>query len=134
MRPALCVLIALLVLVGPTIAADPAIQHAWKAGAARVRITPAKPVWLTGFGARTTPSTGTLHDLYAKALALEDSSGRRAVLVTGDLLGFPATVAEAICKEAERRYQLPRDRILLNASHTHGAPALASPAQFIYGP
>jgi neutral ceramidase len=128
------VLMMMLLLPYTAVAAAPAAEAQWKAGAARVRITPARPVWLTGFGARTMPSQGTLHDLHAKALALEDSSGRRAVLVTSDLLGFPATVADAICKEAEKRYQLPRDRILLNASHTHGAPALASPAQFIYGP
>jgi hypothetical protein len=99
-----------------------------------VRITPEKPIWLTGFQARTGPSQGKLHDLYVKALALEDPAGQRAVLVTSDLLGFPAVVAEDICREVRRRYGVPRERILLNSSHTHGAPALASPVQFIYGP
>ena len=106
----------------------------WKAGVARVRVTPDTPIWLTGFQARTGTSRGTLHDLYVKALALEDATGRRSVLVTSDLLGFPAPVAEDICREVRQRYGVPRERILLNASHTHGAPALASPVQFIYGP
>src|SRR5687768_5457672 len=93
--------IAIVLLLGvPRTHGGVAAVTEWKAGAARVRITPGQSVWLTGFGARTKPSQGTLHDLYAKALALEDSAGRRAVLVTADLLGFPAAVAEAICAEA----------------------------------
>ena len=35
-------------------------------------ITPERPIWLTGFGARTNVSQGTVQDLYATALALED--------------------------------------------------------------
>lgn len=120
-----------LLLVCPEAVAEPGN---WKAGAAKVRITPEKSIWLTGFRARTGPSRGTLHDLYVKALALEDSSGKRCVIVTSDLLGFPSVVAESICREVERRHHVPRERILLNSSHTHGAPSLASSVQFIYGP
>jgi len=105
----------------------------WKAGIAKIRITPRKPVWLTGYGARTKPSEGILQDLYAKALALEDESGNRAVLVTTDLLGFPAEVAGNIAEGVQRQFGLSRDRLLLSSSHTHGGPALASPIGFLYG-
>jgi hypothetical protein len=113
---------------------SPNAADGWKAGVAKVRITPDKALWMTGFRARNGPSRGTLTDLYVKALALEDSSGRRCVIVTSDLLGFPSVVAENICREVEQKHGLGRDRILLNSSHTHGAPSLASPVQFIYGP
>src|SRR5690606_34201711 len=106
----------------------------WKAGVARVSIVPGNPIWLTGFAARTNVSRGILHDLQVRALALEDSTGTRAVLITSDLLGFPAEVSENIARMVRERYGLSRDRLLFNASHTHGAPAVASPAQFIYGP
>src|SRR5437762_2681186 len=70
----------MLALTGPGWGAS----TSWKAGAARIQITPAHSVWMTGFAARTNSSTGTLQELYAKALALEDASGQRAVLVTTD--------------------------------------------------
>ena len=52
----------------------------WKAGVATVTITPTGPLWMSGYGSRTKPSEGTEHDLWAKALAIEDPGGRRAVL------------------------------------------------------
>lgn len=106
----------------------------WKAGVAKVAITPTNSIWLTGFAGRTNVSQGKLHELYVKALALEDNKGGKAVLITSDLLGFPATVAESIAGSLEKQHGLSRDRVLFNSSHTHGAPALASPAHFIYGP
>jgi neutral ceramidase len=128
----LCFIAALVSILSVSPAA--VAESLWKAGVAAVRITPDQPIWLTGFGARTNESRGTLHDLHAKALALEDASGNRAVLVTSDLLGFPAEVAARIAAEAEKQHGLQRSQLLLNSSHTHGAPALSSPAHFIYGP
>lgn len=55
-------------------------------------------------------------------------------MITSDLLGFPAEVSENIAREVKNKYGIPRDRLLLNSSHTHGAPALTSPIHFIYGP
>lgn len=125
-----------LMLILALLAAQPmaAAPDQWKAGVAKVNITPAQPVWLTGFGARTNVAQGTLQELWAKALALEDSAGNRVVLVTSDLLGFPAEVAERISRRVEKQHGLSRAQLLLNSSHTHGAPALSSPAHFIYGP
>ncbi len=107
---------------------------AWKAGAARVDITPERSLWMIGFGARKKPSEGVLQRLHAKALALEDQTGARTVLVTADILGFPSNVTNAIVKEVEGRFRIPRERILLNASHTHGGPAIESPRKHLYGP
>ncbi|HEU5115449.1 MAG TPA: hypothetical protein VFT74_02115, partial [Isosphaeraceae bacterium] len=49
----------------------------WKAGSAKLAITPREPVWMAGYGSRDHPSEGTLQDLWAKALVLEDPSGSR---------------------------------------------------------
>src|SRR2546427_756306 len=105
----------------------------WKAGAARIQITPKHSVWMTGFAARTNSSTGTLQELYAKAMALEDASGQRTVLVTTDLLGFPSGVAHNIAERTRTQQGVSRDRLMLNSSHTHGAPALEHPNRMIYG-
>src|SRR4051812_15092729 len=60
----------------------------WQAGVARVKITPDQPMWLSGKQQRNRPAQGMLHDLWAKALALQDPAGQRAVLITMDLVGI----------------------------------------------
>ena len=95
-----------------------------KAGLASVVITPSQPMWMAGYAARTKPSEGILHDLYAKALAIEDGAGGRVVLVTSDLLGFPQALAEGIAARANKQYKLTRDRLILNSSHTHSGPVV----------
>lgn len=113
------VIVLLLVCAAPL-----ANAQQWKAGLAKVVITPEKPVWMAGYAARTKPSEGRIHDLYAKALALEDARGNRLVIVTTDLLGFPRPVAEAIADEAKRRFKLSRQQLALTSSHTHTGPVI----------
>ena len=99
-------------------------QSAWNVGAARVSITPAKSLWMGGFSDRTKPSDGVGLDLHARAVAFEDSSGRRAVIVSVELVGLPANVSRTIADRANRRYGLSRDRLLLNVTHTHCGPVV----------
>ena len=94
----------------------------WKAAAAAIKITPEKPMWMAGYAARTAPSDGVLQDLYAKALALEDSQGRRLVVVTMDLIGIPADLRKSIEETVEKNHGLPAANLVLNASHTHCGP------------
>lgn len=101
----------------------------WKVGLASVKITPEGPVRLVGYSSRTKPSEGVALDLFAKALALEDQDGRRAVIVTSDLIGFRGAFAEAICRRISRKTGLERHQILLNSSHTHCAPYLETRAE-----
>lgn len=104
----------------------------WKAGVAKVNITPEQSMWLAGYGARTRPSEGTLHGLWAKALAFEDVNGQQAVLVTTDLLGLPKGVSDRIRDWLEARFGLSRAQILLNSSHTHTGPVLQDALVDIY--
>jgi len=46
------------------------------------------------------------------------------VLVTSDLIGFPAAIAERICTRLRKKAGLKREQILLNSSHTHTGPIL----------
>src|SRR5262245_37555028 len=96
----------------------------WKAGVAKVRITPEKLMWMSGYASRTKPAEGTLHDLWAKALVLEDSSGRRAVLVTMDLVGIPRDLSRDVCAELEKKHGLRRESVCLSVSHTHCGPVV----------
>ncbi len=109
------------------------LMAGWKAGLAKANITPREPIFMAGYGSRTHPSEGVLAELYVKALALEDETGARAVLVTSDLLGFPKDVAEAIAARAASKYSLGRDRIALNSSHTHSGPVVSHMLWPAYG-
>lgn len=119
---AVCGLVACVALVaaGPALAAE----GDWKVGLASVKITPDQPVMMAGYQSRTRPFDKVEHDLYAKALALEDSEGHKAVLVTSDLIGFRASFAEPICERIMQRTGLKREQILLSSSHTHTGPAV----------
>jgi hypothetical protein len=97
----------------------------WKAGVARVKITPEQPVFLAGYASRDRPFDKVATDLYAKALALEDQQGRVAVLVTTDLIGLTAAVAEPVCKRIAGKTGLKREQILLSSSHIHTGPTLS---------
>jgi neutral ceramidase len=96
----------------------------WKAGLAKVVITPEKPIWMSGYASRTKPSEGKIHDLYAKALALEDPAGKRMVLVTTDLIGFSRSLAEEVAQGVKKNSGLARERLLLTSSHTHTGPVI----------
>jgi hypothetical protein len=91
---------------------------------AKVVITPEPGVWMAGYASRTKPAEGKLHELFAKALALEDASGGRLVLVTTDLIGLPRELSCAVAAEVERKTKLPRARLMLTSSHTHCGPVL----------
>lgn len=97
---------------------------AWQAGVAKADITPQEPIWLAGYSARTQPSAGVRQHIFVKALALKDDQGPATVMVSSDLLGFPREVAEPIAARVERQFGLPRERLLLNSSHTHSAPVI----------
>lgn len=56
---------------------------------------------MAGYAARRGPSQGVAQEIYAKALALEDATGQRSVLVTTDLLGFTAALAKQVAERAQ---------------------------------
>ena len=60
-----CVAFLMLLATSLGSAAEPA-PPGWKAGAARVKITPEKLMWMSGYSGGTKPAEGTLIDLWAK--------------------------------------------------------------------
>lgn len=107
-------------------------SESWKAGVARVIITPQQPMWMAGYASRTAPSDGKLHDLWAKALALEDAQGNKSVLITSDLLGIPKGISDGIRNQLKVKYQLAKSQIIINTSHTHSGPVLQDALFDIY--
>jgi hypothetical protein len=117
---ALLGLLSLAVATWPAPAAEPE----WKVGVAKVKITPEHPLYMAGYASRTKPFEKVTADLYAKALALEDKEGHVSVIVTTDLIGLAAAVAEPICQRLASKAGLKREQILLNSSHIHTGPSL----------
>lgn len=104
--------------------ADAAEESLWKAGAAAVIITPEPGLWMAGYGGRKTPADGTITDLKAKALALEDAAGKRGLILTLDLVGIDREQAGRICAELKAKHGLERDQIAIATSHTHSGPVV----------
>jgi neutral ceramidase len=94
----------------------------WKAGVASAVITPDKPMWMAGYASRTNASQGTALDLFAKALALEDSRGARLVIVTLDLITVPRSLRDGVEAAVLKEHGLPGEALLMNCSHTHSGP------------
>jgi hypothetical protein len=89
-----------------------------------VKITPEKPMWMSGYASRDKPAEGTRQDLWAKAVVLEDAAGTRVCLVTLDLVGIPRDLSTAVCDELLKKYKLPRECVCLAVSHTHCGPVV----------
>lgn len=117
-KPALCAPVFLL------FAAQAATAASLKAGVARIDITPQGAVWMSGYAARNKPSEGVLMPLWAKALAIEDGRGTRAVIVTTDLIGLPMELTDLVAARAMEKYKLEREGLVFNASHTHTGPVV----------
>ncbi len=104
----------------------------WKAGVARVEITPTEPIWMAGYASRNHPSEGVIHPLWAKALAIEDKRGQRVVLVTTDIIGLVRELSDAVGDRVQKSTGVARERIVFNSSHTHSGPVVLGCAEVAY--
>jgi hypothetical protein len=94
----------------------------WSAGTASEIVTPDQPLWLAGFAARTAPAAGAISDLRASAVTLQDDAGGRLVIASIDLIAITPIIAEPVYEQVQRELGLPRERLILAATHTHYGP------------
>jgi cephalosporin-C deacetylase-like acetyl esterase len=121
--------VSLVTLLAATALAQDA---SWQAGFAAVAITPEQPMWMSGYAARTAPAEGKETDLWAKAMALQSADGRKAVLVTLDLVGIDRDMSLEIATRIRDTHKLPREAIILSVSHTHCGPVVRSNLRTMY--
>lgn len=107
----------------PLFQAATAQEVGWKAGLAKAVITPETGVWLAGYGTKRPPD-GKLHDLWMKALALEDPKGNRVVLVTSDFQGVPKEMSDRVFLRLQKELKLERQQVMITFSHNHCGPRL----------
>ena len=117
-------MIRLFILASLSFALPFANAAEYRAGVATVVITPTEPIWMAGYASRNKPAEGKIHDLFAKALCLEDGKGHVLLLLTTDLIGLTRSISESVTTAVSKETGLTRDRILLTASHTHSGPVL----------
>jgi len=98
-------------------------EATWKAGLAKAVITPEKSVWLAGYGGKRPPD-GKLHDLWMKALALEDPKGNRVVFIASDFQGVPKDMSDRVFEQLQKKYKLERRQVMFTFSHNHCGPRL----------
>lgn len=98
-----------------------------QAGVAKVDITPAVGFdFISGFP-RYAPAVGVVDEMMARALVLDDGQTPLAI-VCADLLWFTEPLVAAIGQHVERLTGIPRQHIVLNASHAHTPPETYPPA------
>ncbi len=109
-------------------------EAGWKAGAAKVEITPEHPVRLSGYGSRTQAHEGVEMPIFAKALALTWAEESPVVMLTVDNCGVPAALRREVLERVNQAgWKLADARFSLHSSHTHCAPALPGLLTFLFG-
>jgi putative membrane-bound dehydrogenase-like protein len=121
--------LALVTALSPAAAPEPT---PYRAGAAKVDITPAHPIRLNGFGFRRAESEGAYHKIHARALAIDDGKAP-CVLLTVDVLGIPADVYDELAKRLEQKAGLKRERLAVTATYTHTGPMLSGANPTLFG-
>lgn len=91
---------------------------AFRAGVAVRVVTPDPLLPVSGGMGPSNPTRMKRGELTVRALVLEDSDTRVAVVAT-DFLGFPAALGDKVRAGVT---DIPADHILIGASHTHSAP------------
>jgi hypothetical protein len=102
-------------------------QPTLRAGTARANISPKKPRILV----MGRMSEGTNHDIFARALVLNDGR-QRLVLVTYDLncLDVATPILRKRCRD---ELGIPAGNLVLMGTHNHAAPIQIVPSNFDYG-
>ncbi len=115
---------ALLLFGGLWLVAQPDNATLLPVGAARIDVTPAYPIRLSGYGNRTTVSEGVEQKLWAKAIAFGRTAEDSSVLITVDNVGVPFEVTDAVYERVHAKQPLPRANFAVCATHTHNGPML----------
>lgn len=93
-----------------------------RAGIAKINITPAVPILMSGYGNRVEPFKGVHDSIFATAMVFDDGT-HRAAMITADLIGFSHDFSSEVAKRIEKATGISPEYIMLVATHNHGGPA-----------
>lgn len=129
MRRLFLLLMPMIVIAADSFAAGETLNQV---GVARIDITPAYPIRLSGYAVRKTESEGVAQKLWAKALAVGSDREGPALLITVDNTGVPAHVRDEVVQRL-RKKKIEPGRIAICSTHTHSAPYLAGYLPTLFG-
>lgn len=114
------------------VSAQESSSTTWQAGVARRVITPPEYMWMSGYGGRTEPADGKIHDLYVRVACLQPTAESAPYLfISLDLVGVPVKMSTKLSQEFAERYRTPRENVMFACSHTHCGPALDEDLSFM---
>jgi len=99
---------------------DTAQTETFKAGWAKVNITPASPTPMAGYGNRRGKPYVSVHDsVYVRAMVI-DNGVTQAAIIAADLLIIPPTVTKILQARLTEK-EIPFDHVFFGATHTHNS-------------
>lgn len=98
-----------------------------RVGVAATDITPPLGIPMAGYY-HERGADGVLDPLFSKALVLE-TAGRRAALVTLDIISVTRAITDQARAEIEKATGIKGDHVLISATHAHTGPELANRGQ-----
>lgn len=106
-----------------------------RVGVDQTDITPERPVDLAGFAARAAdgPARTVAAPLHVRSLALHTDTGS-VVLVSADLLWWGHDTTDRLQAAFAERFGLPRQHLILHATHTHSGPQSSHRFTELLGP
>lgn len=101
----------------------------FRAGAARVDITPPLPVDLLGYVRRAQAARGVWDPLLATAALLRGGDGTSVVVIAADVVGLTTGMSDRIRARVAAAVSCRPDEVLLNSSHSHASPWPGAPVK-----
>lgn len=105
----------------------PAFAGAFRAGAAKVDITPTDSQWLMGYAAR---QSNGVHDHIYHRVAVLDDGGTQFYLIASDLCLFSPTVYQAVATRLQKEIGLNPLNLWWSVTHSHAAPEVGPPEMY----
>lgn len=99
----------------------------FRAGAAKVDITPKTSQWLMGYGARQ--STG-VHDKIFHRIAVMHDGATEVVIVASDICVFSPSVYDETAAMVKRELGIEPKQLWWTVTHTHSAPEVGPPGMY----
>ena len=107
-------------------------ETSYQIGVARIDITPAQPIRLSGYAVRKNESNGVAQKLWAKALAIGSDRENPALLITVDNTGVPAHIRNEVVRRLQKQ-NIKQERVAICSTHTHAAPYLDGYLPTLFG-
>jgi neutral ceramidase len=93
----------------------------FKAGAARVNITPPLPVDLLGYVRRARAARGVWDPLLATACVMRGDDGATVAVIAADVVGLTTEMSDRIRARVAAAISCRPEEVLLNSSHSHAS-------------